>query len=835
METTLTFGQWLRRRRKTLDLTQNELAARVPCAKGTIRRLETDDLRPSKTLAERLVVVLDVPESTQAAFVQFARTGFDQETFLQDVGISSNRYDNLPPAPATPRRDNRYTLPAAPNLLLGRLHAVGVAVELLSRPDVRLVTLLGPPGVGKTRLALQVAEEMQTHFRDGACFVPLAPLQDAGHVLAAMAQAIELLDSGRPLAAALVDRLRGEETLLVLDNVEHVIAAAADIAELLSAVPTLKLICTSRVALRIPGEHEFVVSPLALPDLTQLPSSETWEANPAVSLFIARAKAAHTSFTVSDENWRHIAEICHRLDGLPLAIELAATRCKLFPPAALLTRLDRRLPLLTGGTRTAPARQRTLEAAIAWSYDLLNEIEKVCLAQLAIFWGGWTLESAQIICDLTADMIELLSSLRDQSLVQVTHEGQNEGRFTMLETIREFALLRLDEQGKTNTLQARHAHYFLSLAVASEKGLQGREQVNWMRRLHAEQDNLRAALTWSLAAQGDIEAGLKAGAALWWYWWTNGQVSEGRQWFRLLLQEAAEKNLDNTISYGQALLGAGILAFFAGDFAAAQPQFDTACALSLARNDMITHGYATFMIGTVAILSGQPESGQPLIEQGSTILQEVGDAAAWHIGVTSLARTLLTFEHGQLDEAQHHANMGMKVFRQLGQPYGIGLAFNYQGDVARLRGDHQGAAEKYQAALPLLHEAKAQSEIPAVLHNLAHVYLMQANVQHAQTLFAEGLQLHREIGNRMGVVECLIGLASVAIAMNQPQRAATLSGVIDTLLVQLDVAPFVTEQAIYQQAVDGAKGSLNQPEWDLAYRAGQAMPLTEALNFAAKL
>lgn len=835
MDTEFTFGQWLRRQRKALDLTQAGLAAQVPCARGTIRRLEADDLRPSKLLAERLAEALNVPEALRANFVRFARSGIQPDNSFARFPGAILEADNEPPAAGVaPQITRRYAIPAATTPLLGRLHAAGAVSELLLRPDVRLVTLTGPPGVGKTQLAMEVARQIQPHFQEGACFVTLAPLREAEGVLPAIAQAIDLLDSGRSQTSALADRLRSEELVLLLDNFEHVISAAPNIAALLSAAPTLKVLCTSRIPLRILGEHEFIVPPLALPNPAQLPALAALEANPAVALFVTRARAVQSGFALTADNARQVAEICQQLDGLPLAIELAATRTKLFSPSALLARLERRLPFLTGGTRDAPARQRTLEAAIGWSYDLLNNAEKVCLARLGVFWGGWTLDAAEAVCGDEVDTLNTLASLVDHSLAQSVHSESGEVRFTMLETIREFALMRLDERAETALVQARHAQYFLALAVESEPGLQGPDQGIWMQRLNADNNNLRAAFAWSLSAEGDIQQGLQAGAALWWFWWTNGQVGEGRRWLHELLQRARTEGLSRASAYGRALLGAGILAFFAGDFEATLPLFEEARDLGGHLNDMITHGYAIFMIGTVMVLLNQRDDAHTILDQGMMILRQAGEPAVWHVGVTSLARTLLAFERGDLDEAQQHADAGMSIFRRLGQPYGIGLALNYQGDVARLRGSNIIAAERYQAALPLLRRAKAKSEIPAVLHNLAHVWLAQGHLPPAQTLFTEALELHREIGNRMGMVECLIGLASVAVAQDKPQPAAILLGAADTLLLSLNVPLFAAEQAIYEQTAEAARHAIGQPAWEEAQKVGRAMPIAEAVTFAGR-
>lgn len=788
----LSFGQWLRRRRKALDLTQVELAARVPCAKGTIRRIEADDLRPSKALAERLADILVVADMSRDAFVRFARSGLVERSVAEPELEAG-----APPPSSTPAR--RRTLPSDVSLLIGRQYALAVAAEMLRRPDVRLLTLVGPPGVGKTRLARAVGARLQQDYRNGACFIELAPLQDAAYVLPAIAQALDLADSGAPLPVRLASRLRDEELLLILDNCEHVFAAAPAIGALLAAAPGLRVLCTSRAPLRISGEHEFIVPPLALPDLDHSASPSELEANPAVALFLARVRAAQPAYRVGEAGLRQIAAICHRLDGLPLAIELAANRARLFTPAALLERLERRLPVLTSGARDAPARQQTLEAAISWSYDLLSGPEQQCLARLGVFAGGATLHAIETVCADGSDILASVTTLVDHHLLQASAPDDGEVRFTLLETIREFALARLDEHAGRTTVQTRHGRYYLELAVAAEHELQGADQVRWMGRLHAEDNNLRAAFAWSLAADGDPTLGLRAGAGLWWYWWTSGQVGEGRRRLADLLSHARARGLDVTVDYGRGLLGAGILAFFDGDFATAQPHFVEARARGSQLADMITHGYATFMLGTVMVLAGQHDEGYPLLDAGMRTLREVGRPADWHVAVTSLASTLLVLERGDLVAAQRHADGGMAIFRRLGQPYGIGLAHNYQGDVARLRGDLAEAAAQYQAALPLLRKARARSEIPAVLHNLALVILAQGDASRACALLAEAFGLHREIGNTMGMAECLNGLAATLLALKRPEPAALLLGAVDALLEVLRVPLFAAEQALYHQ------------------------------------
>lgn len=822
----LSFGQWLRRRRKALDLTQIELAARVPCATGTIRRIEADDLRPSKALAERLADILQIAGASRDRFVRFARSA-------PGDGASPVPEPSVPPPSPTPAR--RRALPSELTMLIGRQHAVAVAVEMLARPDVRLLTLVGPPGVGKTRLARAVGTAIQQRYRDGACFVELAPLQDAAYVLPAIAQALELADSGAPLPLRLAERLRGEELLLILDNCEHVLAAAPAIGALLAEAPGLRVLCTSRAPLRIGGEHEFVVPPLALPDLDQPGAVARLETNPAVALFLARVRAVQPAYRVSEEGLRQIAAICHRLDGLPLAIELAAHRARLFSPAALLERLEQRLPVLTAGARDAPVRQQTLDAAIGWSYDLLDGPAQQCLARLSVFAGGATLPAIEAVCGADGDLLVAVTALVDHHLLQATSPDAGEVRFTLLETIRAFALARLEEQTSRAEVQARHGRYYLDLAIAAERGLQGAGQVRWMDRLQAEENNLRAAFAWSLAPEGDLALGLRAGAGLWWYWWTSGQVDAGRRWLAELLRQAQARGLGTTYDYGRAQLGAGILDFFGGDFAVARQRCGVARDLGARLADTITHGYATCMLGTVLILEGQHGVGYPLLETGVELLRGAGAPADWHVAVTSLASTLLMLERDDLEAAQGYADAGMAIFRRLGQPYGIGLAHNYQGDVARLRGDLASAAAQYQAALPLLREAHARSEIPAVLHNLALVVLAQGDAHQARTLLAEAFELHREIGNTMGMAECLNGLAATQVALGRPEHAALLIGALDALLASLRVPLFAAEQALLTRTKAAVAALLDPQRGDEQRLAGRALSLAAVTSVVGAL
>jgi predicted ATPase/transcriptional regulator with XRE-family HTH domain len=636
MDTELSFGQWLKRRRKALDLTQDQLAREIGCAVGTIRKLEADALQPSREIAGRLAERLGVPTEARANFVAFARGRANADVIpsldqpLDPVVQRRSEATRGAPSDQIPHPDPTlpYPLPVPLTPLIGRAREVATVSATLQRADVRLLTLLGPPGVGKTRLGLQVASDLRASFRAGVCFVALATIRDPDLVPAAIAQALDVHDAGdRPLIETLQAYLRDKHLLLVLDNVEQVVAAAPMISALLAAAPELKVLSTSRIALHLSGEHEYAVPPLELPDLLHLPPAEALAACPSVALFQARAQAVQPNFMLSSANAQAVAALCHRLDGLPLVLELAATRCKVFSPEALLARLDQRLPLLSTGARDLPPRQQTLRSAIAWSYDLLSAAEQMLFERLAVFAGGWTLHAAEAICGdaetsrrastepvpeqsgtaapypaLAVSVVDLLMSLIDHSLVQqvaIVKPGvSDEPRFTMLETIREYALERLMERGEEEILRWHYAAYYLALAEQAEQGLQGPDARRWLDRLETEHDNLRAVLAFCLESRdlgpeasgqespilkpqafSRIEIGLRLAAALWWFWWARGHGSEGRRWLAQVLtdQDSGNPNKESLAVRAKALVAAGVLAA-AMDVRAARRTLEAALA-----------------------------------------------------------------------------------------------------------------------------------------------------------------------------------------------------------------------------------------------------------------
>jgi non-specific serine/threonine protein kinase len=685
-------------------------------------------------------------------------------------------------------------LPIPPTPFIGRARQVAEVCGLLRRAPVRLLTLTGPGGIGKTRLALSVGEALRGEFAGGVCYVSLAALADPQLVLPMVAQVLGLHEAGAPaeqppLLERLQDRLAEEHLLLVLDNFEQVAAAAPDLAALLGACPRLKVLVTSREVLRLAAEQSYPVPPLALPDLQHLPPLDVLARIEAVQLFVARAQAAQPAFALTAAGSVAVATICRHLDGLPLAIELAAARIRLLPAVDLLARLERRLPWLTDGPRDAPARHQTLRAAVAWSYDLLVPDEQALFRQLAVFVGGCTLEAVSAVCRLAPEparaderVLPALVGLVDKSLLRQEPGAPDQGRLRMLETIREYAHEQLAATGEIATAQEAHAHYYLALAEAAAATMTGPDQPAWLDRLEQEHDNLRAALTWAVETAHPL-LGARLAAALWSFWLMRGYSSEGRRW------------LDSILATGcwlppalraRALNAAGRLALREGDYAAAERMLQESQALRR------THG-----------------DTQGVME----VLDNLG---------------LVAIYQDDLGRARSYLEQSLAGRRALGDTAGMLTALNRLGLVLRYQQDFEGAARLYEECLALARPVHATYYVAAALHNLGQMEHHRGHDPRAAALLAESLALVRQLGDRPSIAVLLADIAGVWVTQRRPEHAARLFGAAQVLRDNMHVTMYTAQRLAYERDVARGAAQLDTAAWNRAWAQGRAMTLDEA-------
>jgi non-specific serine/threonine protein kinase len=614
-------------------------------------------------------------------------------------------------------------LPAPLTTFVGRKREIQQVASILS--EARLLTLTGPAGTGKTRLSLEVARESAMDYEDGAHFVPLTHISDPSLVPSAIAHALDLVESSsRPTVDSLKDALRGRQLLFVLDNFEQVVGAAPVVAELLETCPRLKIIVTSRVVLRVSGEHAFSVPPLDLPDPKTSTPAEALSLYSATALFVERARVAHPAFKLTDKNAQVVAEICARLDGMPLAIELAAARIKLLSPQDLLARLGQRLDLLKAGPRDRPARHQTLRQAIAWSYDLLNEDERILFRRLAVFLGGFSLAAAEEVGNhdgsLNLDVVDGVEALLDQSLLRQQEDRDGGTRFLMLETIREFGLECLEQSEDLESTRQAHAHCFLSVAEQAESGLTGPEQGTWFDQLDAGHDNLRAALSWA-EERADAAFGLRIGAALWRFWVARGHLEEGRHRLEKLL--AMPSATVPTAVRARALNG----------------------------------------IGTVAHNQGDNAQARSYLEESLQLFRRLDDRRGVAVVLNNLA--WVACELSDLDVADSLSKEALTLNRGLGEKRGVAVALNNLGWVANYRGEYQEARSYHEQSLSLRREIGDQRGTAFALANLAWAEQYHGDYDRGLTLINEATEILRAVNDNL-----LMGFARLiegAIAYDQ--------------------------------------------------------------------
>ncbi|MBC8077989.1 MAG: tetratricopeptide repeat protein, partial [Chloroflexales bacterium] len=734
--------------------------------------------------------------------------------------------------PALPSLAARPTnLPAQPTALIGREREIADLCTLLRRAEVRLVTLTGPGGAGKTRLALQVAAELLDDAPDGVWFVNLAPISDPAAVAPAIAQALSVAErADQPVLATLQAHLRDKRLVLVLDNFEQVLDGALAVAELLTSAPALTALITSRAVLRLQGEHEYAVPPLALPDLHQLPPLAHLSQYAAVALFIVRAQAAKASFTVTNATAPAVAEICHRLDGLPLAIELAAARVKLFAPEVLLARLHQRLLLLTGGARDLPVRQQTLRNAIAWSYDLLDANEQALFRRLGVFVGGCTLEAAEAVGnaagELSLDVLDGLAALTDKSLLRQEPETDGVPRFTMLETMCEYAVEQLVEHGELEATRRRHAEYFLALATKDEP-LGGYDDPGnaWYARRHAERDNLRAALTWSHAAPDGAEIELRLAAALCIWWASLEMLNEAQIWIERALMRREQASVFAQAKISKA---AGYLMFATGANTRGIAFYEQALLFWQQLNEPVQAADALLMMAILERNQGGTERSGVLAEQALALFRAAGVPQG--ISSALFATGDIAFDRGDYAQARALFEEGQALAHQQGNKDSVATALGCLARVAYAEGDYDRATTLYEESIVILRGF--EGSLAPQLIELGRVVLAQGNYARATALFHEYLRESPEY--LYGRLCCLEGLGGVEAAQGDGIRAARLWGAAEAQRMAADLPRDVIDAPDYERWVAEARTRFDTAAFAAAWEAGRGLSLDEAVEEALR-
>ena len=894
MQDGISFGSWLRKQRRTLDLTRQAFANQVGCAEVTLRRIEAGTLKPSKHLAQMIFQKLDIPHDGWPQWISFAR------------GLSNF------PLLATPSSNKLLTnLPASLTTFIGREKEQSDVLQLIAKH--RLVTLTGAGGVGKTRLAIRVGKQVLENYADGVWFIEFAPILDLLLVPRVTAIAIGLPDEPqRPVIDMLSDYLREKNILIVLDNCEHLLDACADLAnKLLNRCPSLKILATSREALGMVGEAVYPVPSFALPEPQQL--LENFRGNESVRLFEERAQLARANFSLTKENVPFVARICSQLDGIPLAIELAAAWVKMFSTRQIAVRLQKRFGFLTTGNRGAPPRHRNLQAAIGWSYDLLSSTERTIFQRLSVFINGWTLAAAAAICSdaniESEDTLNVIAHLTNKSLV-IMEKTQIGMRYRMLETIRQYADEKLIESGEIDERRDRHLDYFLRLAETAEPHLMRSEQLEWLPVLDGDYENLRFAFEWALNKEA-ANLSLKFCSALWWFWKIRGRWLEGLHCLKRALAKSSQtQSMNEKVARARALSVQAALEWHLGNFnqmlAPAQQSFKLASEIGDKKDIAI----ARFYMG-IALARGGENYGQALsiLEQSFTELQVLNEEF-WQayfdpyfsellaaqakrklqnrfIGSLELARKVgerailvdilshyatWLFTRNRLDEARERAEEADRLSRQLGIHIPGERSFVFAA-IAWLEGDTQKARSLYmemqerwsllgekiyrsisiaqlgllaikesdlhqaqaylEQALLLSREVGSQPYIAMRLIEFGNLFYFQRNLEAFSQNAREGLSLRNYFleGHKVLILETILG----SLYVEKPESSARILGAIDNSEAETDLLPAEAITRLYCGRTEvHAREMLGDAAFEAAFAEGQKMSLDKALDLALK-
>jgi non-specific serine/threonine protein kinase len=823
----LPFGLWLKRKRRALDLTQEELAQQIGCALVTLRKIESGERRPSKPILERLAAILSIPPAEQPAFMTYARAIYPGAA--PSLRAAVRETPDRTPWQMSARPVRTDNLPLQLTSFIGREYEVAEVQRLLA--ETRLLTLTGSGGSGKTRLALHAAAGLLSEYADGVWWVELASLFDPALVPQEIGAALGLRDEAkRPLLDQLGDHLHGKSLLLVLDNCEHLIAACATCADvLLHAAPDLRILVTSIEPLAIAGETTYRVPSLRVPDPEHLPPPAGLAQFEAVRLFVERGAAVQPGFAVTEANGAAIADICQRLDGIPLAIELAAARIKMLSVEELRIRLGDQLRVLTGGSRVALPRHRTLRATLDWSYGLLAEPERILLRRLAVFVGGWTLEAAEAICGgdslPEAEVLDYLASLVDKSLVIL--EWPNEaGRYRTLETVRQYASEKLVSSGETQRLRDEHVRYFLSLAEAAVPHLRGSGHLKWLRRLEGEHDNLRTALGWSVESEPHLA--LRLAGALWGFWFHLGHSVEGYEWALRTLQAAPDAPARDRMR--GLYTAADFAGLRLGRLSEAIALAEESLALGRETGDALAVAISLHQLGIVAIYRGNYDEAERLCQEGLAVARAAHES--WPAGFLLQDIGLIRVALGADEAAERFFMAALETHRERGDDWPNTYILRDLGSLAERRGDAERAESLYRQSLSLALEYGDRPVISYDLVCLGRLALRGGELATASQQLTESLRMEWGMASTSDMPEPLDLLAELVLAQDDPLRAARLAAAADAVREELKLVLSPAETGDHDRLLAAVRDRLAPAAFEAAWAEGRALGLDRAVAYA---
>ncbi len=796
-------------------MTQEELAEKTGLSVRGISDLERGARRtPQRMTIDLLADALDIPDT-------------ERSTWKRARQVSAGR--TVPTVAVLPRPPpSAARLPHPASSLIGRQRETQDVLTLLCDAQVRLVTLTGPGGVGKTRLAIAVTEHIQDSFRDGVAYIPLQSLTNPDLLLAVIAQALKVREVGdEALIERLVEVLRDKQLLLVFDNFEHLLPAAALVSDLLIACPDLSVLVTSRVVLHFYGEYDYFVPPLALPDSTHDVQPEQVQDNEAMQLFTERGQAANASFSLTAENASTVAAICTRLDGLPLAIELAAARLRMFPPQELLTRLEHPFALLTDGPLDVPARQQTLHNMLEWSYSLLGEEEQQLFAHLAVFRGGWTIEAAEAVSGPVLNALEGLSTLVDHSLLTQHEQPDGTARFSMLETIHDFAQERLEEDSDSHAVHARHAEYFTQLAERARTALRaGSDQQYWLACLESEVANLRTAFD-STIVRDDIETACRLAVSLEEFWYAHGHGSEGRRWLKLVLDSADSFPVGVRADLKKSL---GKLAGDCGDYQEAETFLERAISLYRVADDPMGLASAYEASGDTAQYRGDFERARRQYQQGLDIARAARIPRRIAGGLAGLS--IVEWAEGNGAQAERFASECLQIALENDDQISITMARTFLGFIALAQGDADTAARWAEESIVCARELGDYGYLALGLQLLGYVELESEDYSQAHGHLQESLSSFWVAGEMMLIAHNLEGLASVAVGLGDAVRGVQLLGASARLRQRIGSPIRPPLLGAYNHTVAAARKALDEESFRLAEDDGRSWSLEQAVDCA---